>query len=652
MSSQINLPIKLNSAHLRPIAYRVLSKKHGLHIKSSALEVLTEWIGRKFGSQWKGQESMNYLELVAKSWKSKNQASKNLFIEGDSLKEVLEELEANENKAVVDEATSLKLKDYFRVLDTSDLPIFQYDDISKRYEPGLPAKDKVSGSLILRLAVSFDIKYNLDLYISRYFQIYHQLLRTERFKWTAESYQESGHLQKLVKTNRNVKQISLIKNLLGRHSSHFVIFGLLSKNPQGNYRLQDSSGSIDLDLTNAVPDQRFFYFEGCFLVADGVYTNFAGHSKFLVNLLYHPGTETRQEFYKAFGKLDFTSNKLDIVNPALELQYQDIKQQQQVQADNYFNQRSSVLPPRIVFLGKNIPLDSLETLSHLKKLFQSLSEDLNNLPVAIVFPGSFVSVPFQVSPIDSTENSAMAYKSLFDTLAVLLLGFPELTSKTQFIFTSSYCDPWNSLQYQGSKNIPMPYGRISKIFYNRLSKVVKNLRFVTNPFKIFYLDLEILCVNDDIYQRIVENELELEFTKQAAAVESSIPVPDTDDLESVYLQSQISDIANLNINLLDKPKTVAKDIEKTVRTILHQSHVSPFLTAIRPVVWKYNNLLTLTPAPDTLVVFDSSLPFYHVKKHSSRVLNPGSFFDLDHRSINYIDYYPSIGRVEQKQMSG
>ena len=87
------LPILLPPAILRPHAVRILTKKHGLNVQTSALQALANFIGRHCGTGWR-EEGLGeqVLEEVARMWKRQ---SGDVIVkdEGDTLKTILKTLE-------------------------------------------------------------------------------------------------------------------------------------------------------------------------------------------------------------------------------------------------------------------------------------------------------------------------------------------------------------------------------------------------------------------------------------------------------------------------------------------------------------------------------------------------------------------------------
>lgn len=715
MSSPIPLPIKLKPSNLRPIAYRILSKKHGLHVKSDALEVLTEYIGSTYGLQWKSPESLKFIEEVGKRWKSTFQGNKNLFVDGENLKLIISEINQKENVSsqaqappvqgklasvlgisdsvagnmatIVDEEEEtpsiphLKLEEYFTISDLKELPIVHYNHAKKKYEPYLPAQNsKSTDSLTKRLLLDFEVQDRLAIHLSRYYQLYHRLLRNEAFHFTsmvnptASSYfnelellDAAGKLTKLQTMNEEIRQVMPIKNLLGRHGQQFIVFGMLGSNKEGNYTLQDSTGSVVLDLEKAFPDESFFYFEGCYVICDGIYTNFGAKSRFVVNLIYHPKAETRQDFFKNFGHLDFLHPTLEFKPAQILEAYESVCQR--MIGDSLDEIRPQNLD-KIVFLGCNIHLDLLQTLDYLKRLFERLSENADDLPMAIVFPGSFLETPFEASPISALgDNSLMQYKGLFDSLAVVLDQFPLLCEKTRFIFTAGLNDPWGALVYRGSQTSSLPYNRLPSMFFTRLGRVVKHLRVVTNPFKMSYLGKDITLLNDEVYDRMLRSDIPLDYYQEKAqlikealtdtseAAPSVVEVEDEERQVTASLYSDISSIGNLRITSLAKSslrmtdgKARRREVAKLVNTLVHQLHLTPFSVSSRPIVWKYEPLLNMTPLPNTLVLFDSSIDFFDQTVAGVKVVNVGLFLANDSKSVSYVEYRPASGSVELKKL--
>jgi DNA polymerase epsilon subunit 2 len=88
------LAVDLSPSVVRPIAFRVFTKKHNLTLKSDALQLLAQFIGRRCGAEWRDKGAgEKLLDEVARQWKRSEGAGKVLVDGGEALKNVLKGLE-------------------------------------------------------------------------------------------------------------------------------------------------------------------------------------------------------------------------------------------------------------------------------------------------------------------------------------------------------------------------------------------------------------------------------------------------------------------------------------------------------------------------------------------------------------------------------
>ena len=140
------LPVKLQPSTLRPFAYRILSKKHGLNVQTDALKILTETISARFGSDWKNQNSQSVLEDIAKLWKSQDRG---LFIDGQGLNQVLKDISGKSEPALAERSDTLtdvgpangpseeeiNWKDFFKVINPPQQPNYRFDRQCRMLSP-------------------------------------------------------------------------------------------------------------------------------------------------------------------------------------------------------------------------------------------------------------------------------------------------------------------------------------------------------------------------------------------------------------------------------------------------------------------------------------------------------------------------------------
>ena len=103
---------------------------------------------------------------------------------------------------------------------------------------------------------------------------------------------------------------------------------------------------------------------------------------------------------------------------------------------------------KLIFVGTDLYLDDFKVLDGLRKFFQKLENSIiesiedeegqmaegTNIPLALVFTGSFVSKPLSVtnSSVTNITNSE-SYKSNFDNFTTILSKYPNIVSRCKII---------------------------------------------------------------------------------------------------------------------------------------------------------------------------------------------------------------------------
>lgn len=131
----------------------------------------------------------------------------------------------------------------------------------------------------------------------------------------------------------------------------------------------------------------------------------------------------------------------------------------------------------------------------LKKMFEYYSLDEDSLPLTFVLMGSFISTPFPANGYSTT------YKSHWDTLADILSQFPSLTTNCAFVFIPGPNDPWTT-----SPGC-LPRKGIPEVFTNRVRRVCKDVRFVSNPCRLNYFSQEFCVARYDIADTFIRNRM-------------------------------------------------------------------------------------------------------------------------------------------------
>ncbi|RKF71627.1 DNA polymerase epsilon subunit B [Golovinomyces cichoracearum] len=312
------LPIILPPSTLRPVAFRIFTKKNGLTLTSSALQTLSTFIGRHCGTEWRESGLAEpVLEEISKSWKNRNG---NVIVDGanNDFKEILKYLEAcmiggrvvsreisRQNSFVLEKPLDSHIgqnhlnnklegdrngnnvlsimsssssdpndqenreilrdpRNWLKVIDAFDQPRLVYNPSKKQFD-----RETTKQTLFPNAS------YKTQLFRNRYNLIHQRLLRNESFQ--KPSFDTSNHTSNGphsgLETPQQFYKITPINNLLGRNGTNHLILGLLSISPTDTLTINDLSGSIALDLTHAkpIPENGAWFTPGMIVLVDGTY---------------------------------------------------------------------------------------------------------------------------------------------------------------------------------------------------------------------------------------------------------------------------------------------------------------------------------------------------------------------------------------------
>lgn len=667
MTGPLGLSIDLKTSQVRPVAYRILSKKHGLNLKSSGLEVLAKVLGHRFGVDWRGANAEKFLDEIARQWKEQDRG---LFIDGEPLSSVIKDIlnmdikDSSDNKppanGISDETTDITRepsttngsnrkfhwKDYISVVNAFDQPIYKYNPSKKYFEPISIQKSTTKSPSVIGTS-----RDRVDVFISRYHLVKDRIQRDESFQTPSFTGNVKG---------KTWHTITPIKNMLGMNDKGFLLLGMLGKNTDGKWCLQDTSGKLSLDLdTQANPSDQAYYTTGSIVLCSGVYHN----DIFIVDTLGPPTAERRELTKEAFGNIDFLGLH-SVLNgagskPGARVERIDKTLEAQLRA-----QERQMASHKIVIAGCDVFLDQIRVIDGLRKLFERLQLEMEqeneDFPVAIVLPGSFVSSPVQ------PNGGSSYYKEYFDDFSTLVSDFPELMSRSKLIFVPGDNDPWSAFFSSGATPV-WPQAPVPSVFTNRMKRACPNAVWATNPSRLVYLSQELAFVRDDYGSRFRRNSVLMtkeDNNEKDAKMENNDsnynPRPatseptkvDSDEDEDVQSNRRALDNLVLEnqapIPQLSRPH-IPPDLaeaRKVVRTVLDQGHLSPFPLDIRPVSWQYDHTLLLTPLPSMLVMADPTTPKFRVTYQGCHVINPGRL--LEKNKLNWVEYYPSTGKSEAK----
>lgn len=676
------LPVKIHPPLLRPMAYRVLSKKYGLNIKSDGLVALADVVGGMFGIHWKQNgETVRFLEAFALLWR---QQERGLFVDQQGVTDVVNEMKERERasesvsaapeparkvkNATIDgmlgreaplaleidsdvvnlpdedskqspgtdgsvekddipDEERLDWRNYFKVINAVDQAKVLYDPVKLRFV-FMPAKRDQSGDFLSSLRNRIcDTNASARVFPNRFHLVRDKVMRNENFQDVDDFNPLSSIVaiqQDLEKTSASISaamSITPIKNLLGRDGQNFLLLGLLSRNPKGNWCMEDPSGSIEIDISQALPTSGLYYVPGCIVLAEGIY--FTVGNRFHVSSITHPPGEKREQTLEAIGNLDLmglhgqtSSNYISRLDNELKIRL--------------FYLEKELTDHRIVILGGDIFLDQMNTMQALRKVLKRLDDDP---PTVIVFNGSFTAKPVHASMNSKNISSTVQYKNNFDDLADLISEFDNIAENSALVFVPGVNDAWGSTASMGAAHI-LPQQPVPSRFTQKLKRVCKEVTWASNPARLVYLSQEIVIMRDDITDRFKRHSV-------------SFPVETLARSDEALNDPDMTSIQQL-IRADDQLPMKVKESRKLIKTVLDQGHLSPFLTSIRPVMWSNDNALTLHPIPSTLIFCDTTAPRFDLTYNGCKALNPGSF--VIGRKARYIEYKPSMKKASMEEV--
>lgn len=347
-------------------------------------------------------------------------------------------------------------------------------------------------------------------------------------------------------------------------------------------------------------------------------------------------------------------------------------------------------PPRskIAVLGE-CTLDSPRTLEAIRAILSSYhsssSGNISSLPMSIVLMGNFVSAASMAG--SNKGGGSVEYKEYFDSLASLVSEFPSLVANTSFVFVPGDNDPWASSFSAGAATM-LPRQGIPEVFTSRVRRAVGSANteihgvgkdkdavkgeavWATNPVRmsLFGPVDEIVLFRDDITSRFRRNAIT--FSKpeepdddnegdgvntQPDAIDIDIDNDDDEANESIHAAASHRPTTTSNNPTPSPTTTFAR---KLIKTLLDQSHLSPFPLSKRPQLWDYASSLSLYPLPTALILCDSEMPAFAISYEGCHVMNAGRVIDelamrKDSRGsglARWVEYDVRSGRGEERNV--
>ncbi|KAK3325185.1 DNA polymerase alpha/epsilon subunit B-domain-containing protein [Apodospora peruviana] len=611
-SKAVVLPIILPPATLRPLAFRTFTKKHSLTLTSSALQELATFIGRQCGSGWREEGlAEKVLEEVARSWKNRNGG---VIVDGGSteLKDILKTLEGNmsggkiltgprgggglsrQNSLLLEPtqdadhaktrlglrpASNLSREDsqssfgmsglttaeepddetlsdprgWLKVIHAFDQPRFTYNVAKKHFD-----RDMSKPSLLPPAS------HKTEVFRNRFNVIHQRLLRNESFQTSAVAGARAKRTSS-ISTSMISHKITPIANLLGRHGSNHMLLGMLVILPTGNLAISDLTGTITLDLTQAVaiPDDSAWFTPGMIVLIDGIYEEeeestgkgLSGSSgvggtiggRFQGFFIGQPPCEKRRATLGVsgpdgsgadhtigggFGWIDFLGVGSErAVGSRMRKLEARLLRQPSLGTDPYSTAAASDGfgggRGRMVIIGE-LNLDQARTLQALRKILGLYATDAEGTtPMTFVLTGNFTSHAVMAR---GGSGGSIEYKEYFDGLALTLADYPSLLTTATFVFVPGDNDGWTS-SFTAGAAVPLPRKPVPEVFTSRIRRVFNAANaekgitqnggeavWTTNPSRVtaFGPVNEIVVLRDDMSARLRRSTVRLKNSGKTA----------------------------------------------------------------------------------------------------------------------------------------
>ncbi|KAF2835107.1 hypothetical protein M501DRAFT_1008707 [Patellaria atrata CBS 101060] len=708
------LPILLPPATLRPLAFRTFTKKHNLTLTSAALSSLAAFIGRHCGSGWREEGlAERVLEEAAKSWKQCSiQVIVDGDGDGDTLRGILKALEgsmsggrivqsktpalsrtssfnfgpnpgtsdtgqsrpgleaqnsfgmsaltvASDGEADEEEEEGDDPRHWIKVIGAFDQPKLVYNVQKKGFE-----------SSTIKPSLFPPPSHKTDLFRQRYQLIHQRVLRNESFQ-TPSFSAEASSLHRSASFATSTNRITPIANLLGRSGSNHLLLALLTILPSGTLALSDLTGTIALDVQHAIqiPEDSAWFTPGMIILVEGVYEEDYGASdastlgntggiggtiggKFISFSLAHPPCERRtttlgiEESNTAtgpvFGWTDFLGLGSERATGARMRRIEN----KLLGPESAHNSNGKIV------IAAEVNLDNPTTLTALRTLLLTYATGpVTEFPMTIILIGNFIS---SATMAGTPNTGSIEYKEIFNDLAAVLADFPDLIARTTFVFVPGDNDAWAS--------VPVPRKSIPDLFTSRVRRVIAEANrevgnslgkrkegeviWATNPSRLCWFGGkgEMVLTKDDLLGRLRRTAIRIKTQKEVENEE------DTHEKSNGALEAGM----DVDMSTSDKESQLDPDTitaRRLTRTILSQSHLSPFPLHTRPVHWDYAHVLNLYPLPTALVLADAEAPPFVVKYEGCCVLNPGKIVE-GRRRAKWIEYgvLHGTGRVMMEEM--
>ena len=548
-------------------------KIRGLTLQTSACDAILNILKREDPAQH--QTLVHSLADEIKERSIRNNSDNYNIVSKDLVTELVAEHTRNETD-IVSEALQL--------LNAFEMPRLKYDVMRRQFHLFSDSQESRS--------IYGDANHKIDMFIQRFAMIQQRLLRQECFrpKLVSSSSHTSSTKGAVEETATTV--LTPVESLLGR-SGFRNLLGIIVQVEEGKYYLEDLSGQIELNFSQAQVLSDGLIGENCVVLVEGE----TQEGVLFVHKIGSPLPESREKTIECIGiqKSDFFGAF------SSEAEMQKLYQQEVENGEDTM----------FVTLS-DVHLDKPQVLTKLEQLFAGFI-DFSPLPV-FIFMGNFTSRPIRAAR-DGGIRQAIGY---YEQLGKLISKFPKLAKEARFVFIPGPHDP-------GVTSGTLPHPPIPAFFTSGIKKYVTHAVFASNPCRIRFFTREFVFFRNDIVGKLRNNCI-------------INPRSDDEGNEEQEDDQKREDCIEKSDNKTSRTRKTHSErlIDHAIQTILDQGHLCPLPLVCAPIFWQYDHALRLYPVPDALVVGDGQVDQFNRTCVGCDVMNPGSFAS----DFNFVVYTP------------
>uniref|UniRef100_A0A7S0MZV0 DNA polymerase epsilon subunit n=1 Tax=Pyramimonas obovata TaxID=1411642 RepID=A0A7S0MZV0_9CHLO len=405
-------------------------RRHGLSLRRDSVKLVAAYVDDQHVSVEDAAELMlNALE---------KQELKSTILDVETVEKLIGDL--LEGVVQDDSAT--------HVIGAFDMPKFNYDPIKKAFYK-VSTKPDMFG----------DANAKISLYQERLMILRNRVSRNKLF--AKPSFELSS-------SRREYCELTSVQGLMGLYGETKYLLGVLTEIEDGNLFIEDMTGTIKVEMVNAIPTTGLFT-ENCIIIAEG---QLREDGVFALSYMGFPMLESRLDFRAATGNENFFGGANIRIEDFAQLE----DQERTAEADMF------------VILS-DVWLDIPNTFTRLRSVFHGFSS-VEVVPSLFVFMGDYSSQPHHII---QTDYSIM--KGHFDALAELICEFPRLTEGSQFVFMPGPNDP--------SPSPALPRPPLPMSLTTALSDRIPRAQFTSNPCRIRYYTQEIVLMREALQHRMM-----------------------------------------------------------------------------------------------------------------------------------------------------